>query len=172
MSIVTALYGHVSPETAYLVPDYPYGRTVRCRIRYWIENDKRKGYRFVSQTEHPGKLVWNAPRKSTYSLFAAAMYLDEKGYVQYQTIGAYTDAAEALAFVRAFPAADLRGLQVFALAKLAHTRLGAEGKIVWKIGGVAQPVTEADLERYRKDAAAWLEVVEAIRPLRASAAAE
>ncbi len=47
------LYGHSSPDTAYLVADYPYGRTVRCRIRYWIETSATKGFRFVSQRETP-----------------------------------------------------------------------------------------------------------------------
>lgn len=31
---VRLLLGHVSPQTAYLVEDYPYGRQLRCRIRY------------------------------------------------------------------------------------------------------------------------------------------
>jgi hypothetical protein len=33
---IRLLSGHVSPQTAYLVEDYPYGRRLRCRIRYWI----------------------------------------------------------------------------------------------------------------------------------------
>ena len=28
---------HISPETAYVIDDYPYGFRLRCRIRYWLE---------------------------------------------------------------------------------------------------------------------------------------
>lgn len=35
------LSGHTSPETAYVVDDYPYGFRLRCKIRYWIETKKR-----------------------------------------------------------------------------------------------------------------------------------
>jgi hypothetical protein len=31
------LTDHTSPETAYLVEDYPYGFRLRCQIRYWLE---------------------------------------------------------------------------------------------------------------------------------------
>lgn len=37
----TILHGHTSHETAYVVDDYPYGRTVRCKIRYWIETAEK-----------------------------------------------------------------------------------------------------------------------------------
>ena len=47
------LQGHTSPETAYVVDDYPYGYTLRCRIRYWLEVNERHGVRFVSQTTNP-----------------------------------------------------------------------------------------------------------------------
>lgn len=50
------LHGHESPETAYVVDDYPSGFKIRCRIRYWIETIpkgvKQGMQRFVSQTSH------------------------------------------------------------------------------------------------------------------------
>jgi len=33
---VRLLRGHINRDTAYVVNDYPYGRVLRCRIRYWI----------------------------------------------------------------------------------------------------------------------------------------
>lgn len=159
--IVQELFGHVSPETAYLVPDYPYGHRVRCRIRYWMERDPRRGYRLVSQTENPKTMRWNAPRRSTYALIAASMYLDEQGHVHWVAVGAYTDHAAALAFARSCPHAVTADLVRWVELKRLYAERGARGEIVWKINGVAQPVTEADLERYRADAEAWRLVGEA-----------
>ena len=98
--MTTILKGHVSPETAYVVDDYPYGYTLRCKIRCWLEYKKGKGFRFVSQTTNPkweGE-VWNKPKASTYARFGACMYLDEKGHVQWTGLGEYSDGAEAAAW--------------------------------------------------------------------------
>jgi len=76
------LKGHYSPETAYLVEDYPYGFTLRCKIRYWLEVNK-KGTRFWSQATNPKRGdVWNKPKASTYCL-VGAMFLDEEEHVQW-----------------------------------------------------------------------------------------
>jgi hypothetical protein len=58
------LSGHTSPETAYVVNDYPYGYTLRCTIRYWLEYQPKKGFRLWSQTSNPKRpgLVWNKPK--------------------------------------------------------------------------------------------------------------
>ncbi len=101
--VVKPLHGHTSPETAYLVSDYPYGRTLRCRIRYWLEYDKKKGYRFVSQTENPKDLQWNAPKRSTYMNLAACMYLDENSHVKWTGLSGYSSANDTLEFVKNFP---------------------------------------------------------------------
>jgi hypothetical protein len=71
------LSGHYSPATAYVVSDYPYGFTLRCQIRYWLEVNK-KGTRLVSQTTNPKKgNIWNTPKASTYSLMGAMYVVDE-----------------------------------------------------------------------------------------------
>jgi hypothetical protein len=93
------LKGHVSPETAYLVNDYPYGYTLRCKIRYWLESNKH-GTRMVSQTSNPklagfGGDVWNKPKASTYAKFAGCMYLDDEEHVHWTGLDVYTTAAEA-----------------------------------------------------------------------------
>lgn len=74
------LSNHYSPETAYLVNDYPYGFTMRCKIRYWLEVNS-KGTRFCSQTSNPKKNdIWNKEKKSTYS-YVGAMFLNDEGHV-------------------------------------------------------------------------------------------
>ncbi len=67
------LSGHATPETAYLVEDYPYGFRLRCQIRFWLEFKKGHGFRLVSQTSNPkteaarglpAGTVWNKPKAS------------------------------------------------------------------------------------------------------------
>lgn len=154
--IVQPLYGHVSPETAYLVPDYPYGRRVRCRIRYWIERDARRGYRFVSQTEHPTTLRWNAPKRGVYSRFAMGMHLNEDGHVLHWGISEYVESHETVRkFLDGYPQADLHDLKPFVAAKLVHVRAGAAGEVRWRINGVVQPVEQSDVDRYAADLPGW-----------------
>lgn len=54
---VQPLTGHTSPDTAYVLDDYPYGRTLRCAIRCWVETgatDRTRGQqRLTSQTANP-----------------------------------------------------------------------------------------------------------------------
>jgi hypothetical protein len=104
--------GHVSPETAYLVNDYPYGFRLRCKIRYWLEHKAGHGTRLVSQTTNPkrqGQQIgcdaagdyWNKPKASTYSAGFAFMFLDEQGHVQWTCLSAYSDAGKDYADFRA-----------------------------------------------------------------------
>lgn len=99
-TVTEILSGHVSPETAYIVNDYPYGFRLRCKIRYWLEHHPKRGTRFVSQTTNPKKSalvdIWNKPKASTYS-DVGAMYLDEQGHVQWSTASFSYDEASVLA---------------------------------------------------------------------------
>jgi hypothetical protein len=83
------LTGHTSPETAYLVADYPYGFRLRCQIRYWLEFKAGRGFRLVSQTSNPKRpgTVWNKPRASTYHV-VAVMVIDEDDHVTIDTLSA------------------------------------------------------------------------------------
>jgi hypothetical protein len=93
------LTGHTSPETAYVVDDYPYGFRLRCSIRYWLEYNAKHGFRFVSQTTNPKRgNVWNKPKASTYFKFGAAMFLDEDDHVQWSGLSEYSTGAEAKAW--------------------------------------------------------------------------
>ncbi len=114
---MTVLTGHTSPNTAYLVPDYPYGFTLRCQIRYWIETTTH-GQRVVSQTSNPKKagIVWNKPKASTYSLLRV-LYLADNGHVENAALTFYADAKEIDAFAETYAAAltsgrDQRALQM------------------------------------------------------------
>jgi hypothetical protein len=98
--MVQLLKGHISPETAYVVGDYPYGARLRCKIRYWLEFKPNHGVRMMSQTTNPKKPgeVWNKPKGSTYAGFGGALYLDEKGHVQWDGLTEYTTGAQAAAW--------------------------------------------------------------------------
>jgi hypothetical protein len=119
------LKGHVSPETAYTVADYPYGFRLRCTIRYWLEFQPKKGFRFVSQTTNPKRGdIWNKPKASTYCRFGGCMYLDDSGHVQWAGLSEYSNGAEAIAFQERYgegvPEAGRDILSRWVAAKVAY----------------------------------------------------
>ena len=90
------LKGHISPDTAYVVDDYPYGFRLRCKIRYWLEHHPKHGFRFVSQTTNPKRGdIWNKPKASTYARFGGSMYLDSDNHVQWTGLSEYCTGQEA-----------------------------------------------------------------------------
>lgn len=117
---------HISPESAYVVADYPYGFRLRCTIRYWLDCHPKRGVRLVSQTTNPKKpgVVWNTPKASTYALIAGAMFLDEANHVQWSALTEYTNGAEAAAWRDTYGAGVpevLRArLDMWVKAKLAY----------------------------------------------------
>ena len=123
--MTTILSGHISPETAYVVSDYPYGFRLRCAIRYWLEFSDKRGFRFVSQTSNPKKGgAWNKPKASTYCRFGAAMYLNDDGHVTWAGLTEYSNGAEAQAFADKYgsgvPAAGRELLNKWVAAKLVY----------------------------------------------------
>lgn len=90
-STIKYLYQHVSPETAYVVNDYPWGFRLRTTIRYWIESKDAKngGQRFGSQTINPKTGQWCKPKYSTYSPIVV-MYLNEKEHVHFTCLNTYS----------------------------------------------------------------------------------
>lgn len=96
---MTVLSGHTSPETAYVVADYPYGFRLRCSIRFWIETKAGHGQRVVSQTTNPKKPgnPWNKPKASTYTNLQV-LFLDEQDHVQSAGLSFYADAAQIAAY--------------------------------------------------------------------------
>jgi len=155
---MTPLYGHTDEANSYLVPDYPYGRFERCRIRYWIDYSPKHGYRFVSQTEHPDTKRWNKPKKRQYCELGACMYLDDVDHVQCRRVGQYSEVKDILEFVRDFPGADLREIRLWAPAKIIHLKSCLDGSRVFVINGQPIPWTEADNERHRAELSLCLEI--------------
>ena len=94
------LYGHTSPESAYVVEDYPWGFRLRTTIRYWIETKEAKngGQRFCSQTINPKTGKWCEPKKSTYS-HVILMFLDENEHVKTEHITMYAKSETIRSFV-------------------------------------------------------------------------
>lgn len=80
------LYGHTSPETAFVVEDYPYGFRLRTQIRYWIETKKGHGQRFCSQTLNPKTGTWNKAKAGNYHVIAVMVRNPENGYVSYDVL--------------------------------------------------------------------------------------
>lgn len=119
------LIGHTSPETAYVVDDYPYGFRLRCKIRYWLEYHAKRGFRFVSQTTNPKRgNVWNKPKASTYCRFGGCMYLDDAGHVQWAGLTEYCSGAEAQAWRDTYgagvPEAGRATMDQWVAAKVAY----------------------------------------------------
>ena len=101
---VTVLHGHVSPDTAFLIEDYPYGQ-LRCQRRVWIDGPPGKGqyegqFRVMRQTNNPKRTgpgrpgpfgegevgpnghPWNAPKAGTYTDWIV-LYRDESnGHIE------------------------------------------------------------------------------------------
>lgn len=143
------LKGHFSPETAYVVDDYPYGFRLRCKIRYWLETNKH-GTRLVSATTNPKREgeVWNKPKASTYAKFGGCMYLDENDHVTWSGLTEYTDAAEAKAWVETYGAGldplAAKVAAVWVAAKEAYEKKRDEGKITITV--TSGPMNEGPLK--------------------------
>src|SRR4030042_7007253 len=82
-------------QEPFLVENYPYGYTLRTKIRYWAETTTR-GQRFVSQTLNPKTGLWNKPKKSTYSQIVL-IGLNEEEHITYNCLSLYS-LEEALNF--------------------------------------------------------------------------
>jgi hypothetical protein len=145
-----------------MIEDYPYGR-LRCRRRVWLENNPKHGFRFVSQTEHPTRKVWNKPHASTYVNIAACLYLDEQGYVCWAGIHDYTEATEALDFAQTFGPRCEGSFRLCAFAErhaiisyLVH-RSGI-GKAHVTINGAKQERSETQQTADLEESKVWLEI--------------
>jgi len=99
---LTPLSGHTGPESAFVVPDYPYGFVLRCTIRYWIEHSKH-GWRMVSQTTNPRRptTVWNKPKPSTYTAGLVMLAIEERTrHVVRMDLDQFAEEAYAWAYMQ------------------------------------------------------------------------
>jgi hypothetical protein len=100
------LTGHDSPETAYVVDDYPYGFRLRTTIRFWIETKKGQGQRTMSQTRDPKRAgqPWNKPKGSTYSPIRVLLLDTSNGHIEHHALSAYDQDEDKIAgFREMFP---------------------------------------------------------------------
>lgn len=117
----------VSPETAYVVADYPYGFKLRTSIRYWIEGNARKGYRNVSQTLSPKTGAWNKPKASTYSPLLAQYLESDTGYVKFAAWSGCDGEEGLVEFLKQFElSAEQRAQAELFLKLYAKRREGAQ----------------------------------------------
>lgn len=128
------LTGHTSPETAYLVMDYPYGFRLRCQIRYWLEHKRGYGFRLVSQTSNPKKpgLVWNKPKAGTYGV-CLVMVTNDDGHVTTDSLqsGGWDNEDRIAAFAQQHGAA-LTPEHVNAIRYIRAT-IAANDRITWTV---------------------------------------
>ena len=59
-----------NPRGEAIIEDWPIGRQ-RCRARFTVERDPKRGQRVARETENKARTGWNAPKRSTYSTSAA-----------------------------------------------------------------------------------------------------
>jgi hypothetical protein len=146
------LLNHTSPDTAYVVQDYPYGFTLRCKIRYWLEFSRGRGVRFASQTTNPKKAgdVWNKPKYSTYCDFGGAMYLDDQNHVQWTSLHQYKGVKETLDWQAAYGAANhpenVQKTQNWIKAKLVHDFKCSKGFYSFSINGIPGEPIKPELD--------------------------
>ncbi len=165
--VTKPLYGHVSEETAYLVPDYPYGPNLRCQKRFWIEHVSNKGFRLCTQTTNPKKGdIWNKVSKSTYSILAACMYLDEKGHVHWTALNEYSETDKFLDFFMIFPDIVLEKEQIGRLrywvaGKKQICKVKISGKSIFKN---SPPPSELDIEKAKQELEMWNKVETILLP--------
>lgn len=166
---MTPLYGHLSFESGYEVGSYPFGFKLRCKIRYWIESDPKKGYRFCSQTTNPKKSYesWNAPKKSTYSKLAGCMFLNEEGHCKWDGLTEYSKAEEVSEFLTTFRgvrvaregAEMIAQLRVWCALKVKYLQGRLEGKSKWVINGVVTPDSDYEKLEMQNELKVWEECI-------------
>ena len=139
-TIKTPLRGHTSPETAFVSEDYPYGFRLRCKMRFWIEEHPKRGFRACRQSTNPKKSYehWNKPKKSTYSDVCEGMYLDEKGHVQFCALTKYSHFLDSLEFKQRYWAclgdAARESLDLWISMQKIYEREKARGHVTIQFG--------------------------------------
>ena len=126
---------HTTPETAYVVEDYPYGFRLRTKIRYWIETTKH-GMRLVSQTLNPKTGAWNKPKPGGYTPLLV-MVFDEQGHVRMDGFGDNSGDEAALdAFLGRYPRAFQTGRDKAVILRI-HVWIRAQKRVTWTVGSDA-----------------------------------
>lgn len=130
---MTLLTGHTTPETAYVVEDYPYGFRLRTSIRYWIETKEGHGQRMISQTLNPKTGRWNAPNASTYDVCLSLTLDPETGYVSRSGLNGYSKPEEIDAYEAAIIAANAEDSYTREAIRYLRAMRRAESRITWTV---------------------------------------
>lgn len=144
-TVSQVLTGHTSPDTAYVVSDYPYGFRLRTSIRYWVETKKGHGQRFVSQTLNPKSGRWNSPKASTYASIIV-MFIGSDGHVHHDGLSDYANEHEIDIFENTFADALTENREREVL-RYFRARRRAEKRVTVSIHtcGTDQPCDRPDL---------------------------
>jgi hypothetical protein len=89
----TQLIGHTSPETAYVVSNYPWGFRLRTEQRYWIESKTKNGQRLMTQTKNPKNGVWCKAKASTYDEVCILLKQNDNGHVKCTGLSMHSNEA-------------------------------------------------------------------------------
>ena len=139
------LSGHTSPETSYLVEDYPYGFRLRCKMRHWVEFKKGHGFRHCTQTSNPKKAgdVWNKPKAGTYHP-VLVLTVDEDGRVEGDGLNLYANDEQIDRFEREH-AAGLTDEHRAALRYLGAVHATGQ-RVTWMVRSLAPGEEPSDTE--------------------------
>ncbi len=152
------LSGHTSPDSAYIVSDYPYGFRLRCQIRHWIEFKRGHGFRHVAQTSNPKRpdLTWNRPKAGT-SCPALVLVIDTAGHVASDGLGTWATEEQIAAFETTHAAAltaehraalaMLRAMNA-RMARVTY-RVEASGSATIDANGLTVHASQADADAHR-----------------------
>jgi hypothetical protein len=155
-TIVKALYGHTSFETAFCAEDYPYGR-LRTKMYFWLETKDSKGVRLSYRSLNPKTGSVNKQHNEGYAEISANLYLDENGHCKLASLNQYADFAKVSEFIQNFPENHRMSLiKVVCLKKYTYYRQCVDQKRTFiSINGVEEPVSGDELEKLTKDKNGW-----------------
>lgn len=145
------LLGHTDADTAYVVDDYPYGRS-RTQKRYWVESKPKHGDRLVTQTLNPKTGRWNKPKAGTYSA-VLVLFLepqeDGREFVKQHGLGLWKTTDEAQAFVALVGAGNLNEVQKAQVAGVIGLNKVMES-VTWTVReGESTPEQDAEQARIK-----------------------
>jgi hypothetical protein len=80
------LTGHTTPETAFVIPRFPYCFGQYTSARYWIESKEAYGQRIWVQFWDPARGAWFKPKTEGYADLAFLMLQDDPHQLNYGLI--------------------------------------------------------------------------------------
>jgi hypothetical protein len=141
-----------SAEQSFVCSGYPYGFKQRTTIRFWLEKNNKKGFRFCSQTLRPKTGYWNKEKKSTYSPLCASLYLEDGNVCKWEGLSEYSSPAQILTFVEFYPQADYSLLIPFVAMTLSfEKKVLASGFSGSTINGEKRELSNFEKEQAEKD---------------------